>query len=88
MSAAFIPLDLHIHTIRWEGQSLLLSRDGVRGNAHHIPKSLILDPNVSTQIVNSGSEATRKGHFHIAKWKAEELGWLAMEHEGQGRLAI
>jgi hypothetical protein len=85
---AYIGINLHLHHTRWEGASLLLSRDGKRGNAHHVPKSLMKDHDrVTHRLVKGGGEATRLGQYHVKRWKLQQLGWLGAEDdEGQGRL--
>lgn len=86
---AHISINLHLHATRWEGASLLLSRDGKRGNAHHVPKSLILDPDrVTHRLVKVGEESTRLGTYRVKGWKLRDLGGLTNESEGQGRLAL
>lgn len=82
MTRELFAIDLHRHNTRHDGDSILLSRDGVRGNAHHIAKSKLQEP-ASHQIVKVGDEVSRKGLYRVEKWILDSYGWLTSRDEGQ-----
>lgn len=66
-------------------KAILLSPDGDRVHAEWIPLSLVTEPLI-LDLVRPHGEAVSRGKFKMERWKAEELGWLAVPDEAQGAL--
>lgn len=77
-----VAINLYQHVTQREGDALLLSRNGRRSDARHIPVSLL------TVIGDSAiaTSETLHGKFEVEEWKLRELGWLGTQDDRQGRL--
>lgn len=79
-------VDLPLYRLRETEKAVLLSPTGASAQAQWVPKSLVEEPASLKAEHSPGGPPSTFGRFKIAKFKAENLGWLILADEKQGAL--